>query len=164
MRSYRLLVVILFGAVLAASQAPATIFLVRHAEKAAPSGDVPLSDAGRARAQTLTHVLADAGVRNIFVTEFQRTKETVAPSAKKFHVSPETLPAADVDRLASRLRATPAGVAVLVVGHSNTLPMILEMLGAGAVRPIDDGEYDRLFIVTIQAGRARLLTLRYGNP
>ena len=43
--------------------APATVvLLVRHAERAPGSGDVPISDAGQARAQALAEVGKGAGV------------------------------------------------------------------------------------------------------
>jgi broad specificity phosphatase PhoE len=163
MRALRIisLFVFLVSVTLAVAQNPSTIILVRHAEKAGPTGDVPLNDAGLARAQTLAHVLIDAGVKNIFVTEFKRTKETAAPAAAQFHLTPEVRPAADVDRFVAELRKMPAGSTTLVVGHSNTIPSILEKLGAGPVKAIEDAEYDYLLIVTLYAGKARLLTLRY---
>lgn len=164
MRSMRTRIIwLLFAATFFLGLASAqTIILVRHAEKSAPTGDVSLSEAGRARAQELAHVLADTNVKAIYVTELKRTGETAAPTAAKFHVEPETVPAADVDRLVTRLRATPPGVAVLVVGHSNTVPMIIEKLGAGVMK-IEDAEYDHLFIVTLEAGKPRLLSLRFGK-
>jgi len=153
-------VLLLAMCAMAVAQAPATIILVRHAEKTAPTGDVSLTGAGRARAQALAHVLADAGIKHIFVTELKRTKETAAPAAAQFHVEPETRPASDTGRLAAELTKLPPGSTTLVVGHSNTIPEIIEKLGAGAVK-IKDREYDHLYVVTIEGGKGRLLALRY---
>jgi hypothetical protein len=50
-----------------------------------------------------------------------------------------------------------------VVGHSNTLPEIISRLGAGTVQPIGDDDYDRLFVVTVAAGKASVLTLHYAG-
>ncbi len=79
-------------AVLSAAPAAAqpTIFLVRHAERAdtAPgtsptmAADPDLSDAGRARADSLATALKDAKITAIYATEFKRTQQTAAPLAK----------------------------------------------------------------------------------
>ena len=159
-RIYLIITPLLICSAFLAAQAPATIILVRHAEKSAPTGDVSLSDVGRARAASLAHVLADANIRLIFVTELKRTKETASSVSNKFHVEPSVITAADVDGLVAKLRTTPSGSTVLVVGHSNTLPEMIEKLGAGTIK-IEDSEYDHLYIVTLESGKARLLALRY---
>lgn len=61
-----------------------TVILVRHAEKMVlppsdpRSDDPPLSADGTTRAQTLAHVVGNAGIEVIFATEFQRTQMTIA--------------------------------------------------------------------------------------
>src|SRR4051812_14602306 len=73
-----------------------TVFLTRHAERAGEMGDDPtLTPAGRDRAELLARMLADAGVRQIFVTEFKRTQETAAPLARKLQVTPKELSGKD---------------------------------------------------------------------
>jgi len=58
-----------------------------------------------------------------------------------------------------------AGQTVLVVGHSNTVPKIVEALGAAAPPPICDQDYDDLYIVSIPSeGKPRLMHARYGEP
>ena len=67
-----------------------TVFLVRHAERAdtTPGAarrwptDPDLSDAGRARAESLAAALKDAKITAIYTTEFKRTQQTAAPLAK----------------------------------------------------------------------------------
>jgi hypothetical protein len=52
----------------------------------------------------------------------------------------------------------------LVVGHSDTVPEIVKLLGGGNVPPIGDSEYDRLFIVTLTGPKqATVVTLRYAG-
>lgn len=148
-----------------AEQKPAgatTILLVRHAEKAGPSGDVPLSTAGKARAAKLAWTLRDAGVRHIFTTELLRTRETAVPLATRLGVTPRVVLAAAIDDLVRALAALPPGAVALVVHHSNTLPPIVEKLGGARLPPVADDEYDRLLVVTRpQGGGPQVLTLRY---
>ena len=141
-----------------------TVILVRHAERAGgTSPDVGIGQAGRCRAEALAAILADAGVTHIFTSEVGRTQQTAAPLAKRLNLKPEVVPAKDTDALVAKLRSSsPDGGAALVVGHSNTVPEIIERLGAPAVEPLGDAEYDRLFVVTlIGPTQATVVTLRY---
>lgn len=154
--------------VLVAGLAPcataATIILVRHAERAGGmAADVPLSPQGEARARKLAEMLKDAGIRAIFTTEVKRTQQTAEPTAQEFHLQPVVIPQKDMDALVSRLRALPDDGAVLVVGHSPTVPAVVEALG-GSVPVLGDAEYDRMVIV-ITRGKEKptVITLRYGE-
>jgi hypothetical protein len=54
---------------------------------------------------------------------------------------------------------------VLIAGHSNTIPQIIEGLGGESISPIAETEYDNLFIVTVyRFGGANVVHLNYGNP
>jgi broad specificity phosphatase PhoE len=73
---------ILFLLAAAADAAP-VVFVVRHAEKTTGGGNDPeLSPAGHKRADALARILQDSQITAIFVTEFKRTQETAAPTAK----------------------------------------------------------------------------------
>jgi broad specificity phosphatase PhoE len=144
------------------AEPPRTVFLVRHAERAGGmSADAGITEAGRCRAETLARMLAGAGVKAIYVTEAARTQQTAEPLAKKLGIHPTAIAAADVDGLLARLRAREPGN-VLVVAHAATLPDIVKRLGGGAVPPVADDEYDRLYVVTLTGpGEASLAALRY---
>jgi len=147
-------------AVAAQADSARTIVLVRHAERAGgTSPEVGISEAGQCRAGILAGMLTDAGVSRIFTSEVARTQQTAAPLAGKLMLKPEVVPAKDVDGLVAKLRS--ANGVTLVVGHSNTLPRIVQLLGAGEVSPIADNEYDRLWVVTLDAAGASAVTLRY---
>jgi phosphohistidine phosphatase SixA len=129
---------------------PGTIFLVRHAERAdtaagTTTADPSLSDAGHARAVSLATLLKDARITTIFVTELKRTRETAAPLADALGIVPTVIAQNDLKALIARLRSTVGNV--LVVGHSNTVPAVIDALG---VLPpaIGDADFDNLFIVT----------------
>lgn len=143
-------------------EAPATIMLVRHAEKAGDNGDVPLTPAGAQRAQELARVLGEAGIEAIYTSQYIRNIETARPLAGKLNLTPTVIDADDVEGLVTRLRKTGAGSAALVVGHSDTLPIIAEKLGV-RIKALEHTEYDRLVVVTFGDGYAEARMLRFGN-
>ncbi len=143
-------------AVLAAAPAAAqhTIFLVRHAERAdtAPgasptmAADPDLSEAGRARAESLATALKDAKITAIYATEYKRTQQTAAPLAKALGLTVKIVTSEAAQPLVKQLEAAKGNV--LVVGHSNTVPDVIKGLGVTAPVTIGDDEFDNLFIVT----------------
>jgi len=150
---------------LAAFTTQATLILVRHAEKAGPKGDVPLTEAGKVRATALAHVLRNANISTIFTTNLQRTQQTAAPLAKALNLKPVVLPVEDSAGLAAKLAALPAGSTALVVNHNPLVLQLATAFGAKNVADMDEQEFDRMMILTPGAdGKSVLLTLRYGAP
>jgi len=149
-----------------------TIVLVRHAEKSTDDlRDPSLSEAGQERARALSSVLKDAGVTEIYTTQYKRTGQTAQPLAQQFGISFTERPintansATYAHDLAQEILIRGAGKGVLVVGHSNTIPDIVKALSGIAVPAITDAEYDHIYVVVIPAGgAARLMQLRYGRP
>jgi 2,3-bisphosphoglycerate-dependent phosphoglycerate mutase len=139
-----------------------TIIIVRHAEKAAaPADNPPLTEAGKTRAEALARITKSAGIKAIYATQFIRTQQTVQPLADKLGIEIKQVDARDPKGLANRLISDNAGDTVLVAGHSNTLPQIIEALG-GSIPPIQDDEHDNLYIVTVyEPGKAKVITLKY---
>ena len=60
-----------------------------------------------------------------------------------------------------------AGETVVIVGHSNTVPALVNNLGHGVfeVDELDHGTYDNLFVVSVPAfwGASTLTRTTYGN-
>ena len=158
MRMKRVMIAIALAAVVLLTPAIAfaqkLVFVVRHAERAdagmLAQTDPPLSAAGEARAQKLAAMLADAGVKDIFATEFKRTQDTAKPLAMKTGVAVEQIGSRDTALFIAKIKSHPNDV-VLVVGHSNTLPAILKAL-VGVDVAIADNEYDNLFVVVPATG------------
>jgi broad specificity phosphatase PhoE len=149
----------------AATAEPVILFVVRHAEKSAPNGDLPLSAEGRARADALVAMLGHAGVSHMYSTEMIRARETAAPLAQKLGLTPKVIPVAQTDALVADLKLLPPGSVVLVVNHSGTIPALLEKLGAPKPAAIQEEQYDRLFLISrVGDGGTRSVELRYGNP
>ncbi len=150
---------------------PTVVYLVRHAEKA-PSADnnPPLSEAGVRRAEALARTLGDAGVTAIYTTQFKRTTDTAAPLSARTGIAVTPLevnhnnPQAYVEQLARDIAAKHGGKIVLVVSHSNTLPLIVERLSGKTVPAIRDDEYANLFVVTLPTqGAAATVRVQYGE-
>ena len=162
----RMMIVIALAAVVLFMPAVAfgqkLVLVVRHAERAdagmQAQTDPPLSTEGEARAQKLAAMLADAGVKDIFATELKRTQDTAKPLAMKTGVVVERGGSKDTALLIARIQSHPNDV-VLVVGHSNTLPVILKAL-AGVDVAIADNEYDNLFLARDGNDDAHSLLMR----
>ncbi len=142
---------------------PAQIVLVRHAEKAGPVGDAPLTPEGEARARELARMLGDADISMIYTSQYLRNVDTAKPLAQKRGIEPIVLPADDVNELVELLRMTTPGTTALVVSHQDKLVEIVAALG-DSTPPIPDLEYDRMVVLTLAGGKTHLLTLRFGAP
>ena len=144
------------------AQAQKAVFLVRHAEKVDESKDPALSAAGQERAQALARHLRTAGVTAIYVTQYQRTALTAAPLAVAAGLKPIVIAADERRQLADRIRRDDPNGVVLVVGHSDTVPELLRLLGHPEPVTIAHAEYGNLFVVVpAKTGAPTVLRLRY---
>jgi phosphohistidine phosphatase SixA len=153
---------LLLGLVLPAS---ADVFLVRHADKKTPDEQSLLSTKGLRRAEDLRRVLSSVTLKAVYRTEYERTRQTAAPTAAEHHLTPIMTQSDDVKGLAKLLRALPPGENALVVGHSDTVPELLNELGVSTKVALGNYDYDNLFIVSPRAsGEPEFLRLHYGEP
>ena len=143
---------------LSAVAASPIIFVVRHAEKLADGNDPDLSAAGQQRAEGLARIMKDAEITAIFTTEFKRTQETAAPTAKELHVSPTVIPADQIFALVEKLRGLKGNG--LVVGHGNTIPDLVKALGIATPVNVPENDYSELFFI-ILGDKPQLLRLHY---
>ena len=154
---------------------PKTVFLVRHAEKEdEPRQDPPLKKEGVARSQELARLLGAAGIKTIYTSQFARTKLTADPVAAKLGLTatpislrsnpanPRQIAEESTAEVVNKIMERP-GENVLVVGHSNSIPDVIKMLGGDVVPTIDERKFDDLFIVTVYAkGKAKVTHMKYG--
>lgn len=141
-----------------------TVILIRHAERLATPGnnDPHLSTAGKSRAKLLLHVLGQAKVSAIYTSEFIRTKETAQPLAAALGLSP--IEARKAEDIKTDILLNHAGKTVLVVGHTNTVPEVIQLFGDNSGHEIDDSEFDNMFVATVLGeDRVRVIRLKYGN-
>ncbi|MBL8192853.1 MAG: histidine phosphatase family protein [Blastocatellia bacterium] len=142
-----------------------TVILVRHAEKAKSNDNNPnLSEIGQQRAKTLSQILKNVGINAIYATEFTRTQETAKPLSEIINIPIKIIEAKNTDKLLNEIENKHKGENILVVGHSNTLPFIIERLGNIKIQEINENEYNNLFILNISKNdKAKLLDLKYGD-
>jgi broad specificity phosphatase PhoE len=141
-----------------------TVYIVRHADKdAGGSADPQLSPAGHARAQTLAYMLRQDKVKAVFVTQFQRSRQTGEPAALDSGVALQEYN--DPAALADLILASHEGRRVLVVAHSNTVKVIAARLTGSLAVPVADiqeHQYDRFYVVHRLGPKGHLDRLRYG--
>lgn len=142
---------------------PLVVFLVRHAEKIDNSRDPELSEEGKERALILANTLKDSGIEYIHSSDFLRTRETAAPLSNELSLKIEIYDPRKLEDFAKSLKQKRGRH--LIVGHSNTTPQLVELLGGSAGSEINEkSEYDRLYIVS-DSGNGRISTIRlsYGK-
>jgi phosphohistidine phosphatase SixA len=151
--------------------------VVRHAEKqtrdnsgtAFDANDPELTTDGMARAQNLARELkqevsvgsfakAKPRVVAIYATPFKRTQATATPTAKAFSLSVHSYEAnQDAAEFADLLRAQYQSGAVLIVGHSNTVPLIVAALCRCKAPVLNDSDYGDRFEIVLHAGAQPVL-------
>jgi broad specificity phosphatase PhoE len=127
-----------------------TYYIVRHAEKAAPdasmSSDVPLSEAGRERSLALQRQLQDEKISAIYSTNYIRTKNTAEPLSAAIGVPIGIYGPMPDSAFLRKLRDASGNV--LIVGHSNTVDDVVNLLtGEKTYTDLPDSVYNHLYVV-----------------
>jgi len=170
------------GIVLQLQSSTTVVMVVRHAEKnnsascsATDPSNVPISSPlGTDRAAELAHVVENAGVQAIFASELCRTQQTVQPTATqlgltRIDVNQHPGGVANVDELLRQVSRDHKGQVILIAGHNDTVPLIIAGLGAGPINPIQESEFDNLYVVTIRRSWLKfgsyvtMVRLKYGR-
>lgn len=138
----------------------ATIFLVRHAEKES-GADPVLTEAGEARAERLGALMDEIGVDYVFSSDTRRTRATAAPTAEAEGLEVVIYDLDQMEEFAEELRGMSG--TILVLGHSNTTPVLAAMLTGRDEGPVfDEADYESLFRVEINAlGEALAFQMSY---
>jgi broad specificity phosphatase PhoE len=133
-------------------------YFIRHAEKDTSNSaekDPQLTIEGVLRAAKWSFVFEEVKFDNVFSTNYIRTRETAMPTAEKNGLpltlfDPNTFdPTAFIENN--------IGKTVLVVGHSNTTPaMVNALIGTPKYEPLNDQSYSKLFIVVINGSNVIL--------
>ena len=142
------------------------IYLVRHAEKLTdgPDKERGLTTAGLERAEALSEVLKDEPIKAVYATVYKRTQLTGKPTAKQHGHEIQIYDKKDLENFAKNVLTKHNGEHILVVGHSDTTPRLLNVLmqkDAGIY--ISESTYDNLFKITINKNVPILNQLKYGD-
>ncbi len=150
------------------ANAQKVIFVVRHASPQKLltldeiRDDTPLSELGRERAAVLAGRLKDAGITAIYTSDLVRAVQMAEPLADTLKLPINKLPRNDVDALLSRIRDQHPEDKVLIVGHWNTIPKIINALGHPEEVKMERSEFDGLYTVIPQSkGPPLVLLIRY---
>jgi broad specificity phosphatase PhoE len=130
--------------------------VVRHAERADDgTDDPPLTDAGATRAHRLADRLQPLHGVAVYASPYRRAQATAGPTSLAWDVPVTTYdPAEEAGALLTEVvRDHPSG-AILIVGHSNTVPEIVGALCRCPVDGIDEDDFGKLYQVTLDASGA----------
>jgi hypothetical protein len=158
-----------------AAQAPATILIIRHAEKLT-DGRIDLSPVGFERAKLMPELFLPVGVRPdlpmpqvLFATRVSahsnRPVQTVTPLAAALHLPiNDSFSNEDYAGLATELLSGKyAGKVVLVAWHHGRIPQLATALGATPpYMPWPDQQFDRIWRIDFVDGKATLRDLPSG--
>ena len=146
------------------------IFALRHADRASEDVDA-LSDLGKVRAKLLARMLAQSGIQNAYCSDAKRTQDTIAPLKALLgaKLTVDVVPVGDdvnghVQAIVTALKALPADSTAAVIGHTNTIDLVIKALTNKTIAPIEPNQFDKLFVLSIPAGSPGVTLLRYGAP
>jgi phosphohistidine phosphatase SixA len=138
-------------------------FIVRHAEKDTAGGsNADLTAIGRGRANAVVNIFKKVKLDGVFSTDRPRTRNTAAPIAASKNLTVELYDAKKQNELLAKLTVQ-AGKHFFIVGHSNTVPQIVNILrGADEEKEFSESEYSRLYIVSVKkTGETKLHLIRF---
>lgn len=148
------------------AQKTTKIWIVRHAEKETidpKNSDPALTLEGEKRAEDLAKYLKKETIAHVFSTNFIRTKQTGLPTAKQNNIEVSIYDSKDHSELIQKIKSLAQGKNILIVGHSNTVLVLLEKLGAlPPVQSLKDDDYDFIFKLSIKGEKIRLKSSHFG--
>jgi len=162
-----LLVVLLLIASGCQPDLTSTVYVVRHAETkelknadGTPHKDPELTDLGKARAEALVQQMENVPLTHIYSSPLKRTVDTVSPVAKAHDLKVATLDGENIEGLNALVRRVNGG-AVLVSGHSNTVPQLIAQLIPNASITLAHDDYGDLFVLHPEGSGVRLEQRRF---
>ena len=153
------LIAAIAGIFLAGIAQAAPVYVMRHLERDAGK-DPSLNATGAKHAEELARWFRRDRPKAIFVTPFKRAQETAAPLARRLRITPVTYDPAKPEAMLAQVKASKGPV--LIVGHSNTVPKIVEALGGPAGPDLADTDYGRVWI--IRDGKVTVTELSKPQP
>ena len=128
-----------------------TVVLVRHAEKvSATDPDSLLSGAGLRRAAALVPLLAGFKPTVLYVSERQRTQQTMAPTARHLRLKPLIHSSEAPETLAAAILSHHRGQTVAIAWHHGPHEALARALGVKTPLPVWTATtFDRIWVIRI---------------
>lgn len=144
---------------------PTIFYIIRHAEKEAAGDNPGLSAKGNERALLLAEMFEASPLDAIYSTPFLRNTSTVKPLALSKNIEISIYDPSDSPGLLKQIFEKHPGGNVLIVGHSNTVPGIVNsLLWEEKFGNLSETEYSRLFIVAASAKERGTYSEVYFGP
>ncbi len=138
----------------------ATFYLLRHAEKVRTDPKDPdpsLNIDGLMRSKRWAAYFEPIKIDAIYVTKYMRTKQTVSLIAQQKQVSPTRYNPNTI--YSEEFLKQNDGKTVLISGHSNTTPhLVNQLIGQEKFKDMDDSDNSTLFKVTIHGNDKKVET------
>jgi len=144
--------------------------ILRHAEKDTTAtgskmmqSDPPLNSKGLERAQSLISKFRKCKISKIYATNYNRTKSTALPLANAIGLSINNYDPKQLNSFADELKnATNHSKTILIVGHSNTSPKLVNiLLGKDTYKDLDESVYNQYWVVKINGNSKNAKVLFY---
>lgn len=144
--------------------------ILRHAEKDTTLAnakmmvsDPPLNSIGETRALSLVDKFKAHKINQIYSTNYIRTKTTAAPIAKAQNLNIAIYDPRKLDIFATQLLSSENnGKTILIVGHSNTSPKLVNLLiKKDQFKDLDESIYNTYWIVKSKNGKSKAKILKY---
>lgn len=139
-------------------------FIVRHAEKDTAGGtNADLNAEGRSRANALVSIFKKIHIHKVYSTDKPRTKNTAKPLAAFKHCPVEIYDAKRQKELLESLIKLEKSKKIFIVGHSNTVPQLVNILrGSDVEKDLADNDYSTMYIVSVkQIGDAKVQVIHF---
>ena len=141
-----------------------TFILVRHAEKADDGTKDPgLTPEGVQRSENLLALLNKADITAVYSTDYKRTRLTVEPLAESKSLAIQSYDWQDPEAMLKKMIKDYPGGTVVISGHSNTTPVLANiLLGSEVYQQFDDADYGNLLVITAsETGNGKVVHLSY---
>jgi len=137
-----------------------TIYLIRHSEKDLLSDnqiDPPLTKCGAKRSVFLRDFFKEITVDKIYSTNYLRTKNTAKPIALSKNLDIKYYDPSDLKSFSELLINSKQNI--LVVGHSNTTPVLAGLLDGEEKAPFDESIYNRIYKISFNGDETKLFMI-----
>jgi broad specificity phosphatase PhoE len=163
MRQYFILIIFCLTLIACESdKEPTTLIIVRHAEKITTGDDPGLTEMGQERADRLAQMLVRQPVAAVYSSPYNRTRLTGAPTAVSNNMKVMEYDPSDAESFLIEVITKHSGETILITGHSNTVPAMVNLLTGSSLDNFEDSDYGNLFVITgTQLGSCSSVNLFY---